>query len=214
MRRPILMATVVLGLVVTAVAGAGTFAPFTDRATSGTNSVASGERPKAAYLQLAFDADSPFNCASQTFTDDSTAAMTAADFQPGSADSAYFCLKNAGASALTVSVTTIDLVDTDTGCTGDEAAVDTTCGGNQAGELGTVLFTYGSRIDCTSGSGSSLFGNSLASPTPMALGTLEPGAILCGRVEVGYPMNRTADAVQKAQSDTSTWKWAFDGTTA
>ena len=108
----------------------------------------------------------------------------------------------------------IDLVDTDTGCTGDEAVVDTTCGGNQAGELGRVLFSYASRIDCTSGSGTSLFGNSLVAPTPMSLGTLEPGAILCGRVEIGYPMNRSADDVQRSQSDTSTWKWAFDGTTA
>jgi predicted ribosomally synthesized peptide with SipW-like signal peptide len=215
MRRPILMAMVVLGLVVTGVAGAGTFAPFTDRATSGTNSVASGERPRAADLRLAFDADSPFNCANQTFVDDSTSpGMTAADFQPGSRDSAYFCLKNAGASALNISVTTIDLVDIDNGCTGDEAAVDTTCGNNQTGELGTVLFTYGNRIDCTSGTGSNLFGNSLAQPTPMDFGTLEPGAILCGRVEVGYPMNRSADDVQRAQSDTSTWKYAFTGTTA
>lgn len=214
-RRPMLMAMVVLGLVVTAVAGAGTFAPFTDRATSGTNSVASGERPRAADLKLAFNVDSPFNCGSQTYADDLTSpGITAVDAQPGGTYAAYFCLKNAGASPLTVSATTIDLVDTDTSCTGDEATVDTTCGGNQAGELGTVLFSYASRIDCTSGSGSQQFGNSLTSPTPMALGSVLPGEILCGRIEAGYPQNRSPEEVQRAQSDTATWKYAFTGTTA
>ena len=210
-----LLSMVALGVVVTAVAGAGTFAPFTDRATSGTNSVASAERPRAADLKLAFDTGGIFDCASKTFADDTTSpGITASDAQPGSSYTAYFCLKNAGASSVTVSATTIDLADIDTGCTGDEAVVDTTCGNNQAGELGNLLSTYVARYDCTSGSGQTLYGGTLANPAAMALGTLAAGEILCGRVEALYPMNRSAEDVQRAQSDTATWKLAFTGTTA
>ena len=214
-RRPLLLSIVVLGVVVTAVAGAGTFAPFTDRATSGTNSVASGERPRAADLKLAFNVSGPSACATATYVDDSTSpGITAANLQPGSRQQAWYCLKNAGGSPVTLSAITTDLVDTDTGCTGDEAVVDTTCGNNQAGELSSVLSTYVAKFPCEGGAGTNSFGGMLVSPTPVDLGTLQPGETLCGAVEVSYGLNRTADDVQRAQSDTSTWKWAFTGTAA
>jgi predicted ribosomally synthesized peptide with SipW-like signal peptide len=215
MRRPVLLSMVALGVVVTAVAGAGTFAPFTDRATSGTNSVASAERPRAADLKLAFNVTGVSSCSTATYADNGTSpGMTANDAQPGSKYTAFFCLKNVGASAVTASGTSIDLVDIDTGCTGDEAVVDTTCGDGQAGELGSILSTYIATLACDGSTGQSTFGGTLASPTPVSLGTIQPGAMLCGQVEVSYGLNRTADEVQRAQSDTATWKWAFTGTTS
>ena len=216
MRRSILLSMVMLGGVVTAVAGTGTFAPFTDRATSGPNSVASGARPKAADLKIAYPVSDYSACrnAATTYVDDSTTpGLQVADAQPGMDQSTNFCLKNGGASTLTVSSTTVDLVEVDTACTGDEAEVDTTCGNNGLGELGSVLFWTMYRVSCTDGSGPGVFGGSLAAPTPAGLGTLAPDEIGCFLVYVNYPLNRTADDVQRAQSDTATWKFAFDATT-
>lgn len=215
MRRPVLLSMVVVGAVVSAIAGLGTFAPFTDRATSGPNSVASGEQPKAAELKVAFPVGGPSDCETATYVDDSTTpGWQEADVQPGyRSPSKFFCLKNDGASALTVTSTVIDLVDLDTGCTGDEATLDTTCGGDQAGELGVVLFWDMTVWTSCGSTGSNVFGNSLSAPYSIGLGTLDPGEVGCYSASVYYPLNRTAEDVQRAQSDTASWKFAFDATT-
>lgn len=216
MRRSILLSMVMLGGVVTAVAGTGTFAPFTDRATSGPNSVASGARPKAADLKVAYSVSdfTACNTAATTYVDDSTTpGLQVADAQPGTDRSVNFCLKNGGASPLTVTSTITGLVDVDNACTGDEAIVDSTCGNNGLGELSSVLFWTMYRLSCTEGFGPGSFGGSLAAPTPVGLGTLSPDEIGCFIVYTHYPQNRTAEDVQKAQSDTASWKFAFDATT-
>ena len=72
MGRHTLRITIVLGMLVTLLGGTGIFATFTDRATTGTSTITSGERPKAADLQIA--AANPdtstgvFNCG--TYADD------------------------------------------------------------------------------------------------------------------------------------------------
>src|SRR3954471_5430377 len=53
MRRPALVTIIVLGSVVTLVGATGIYAEFTDRATTGTNTATSGERPRAADLAQA-----------------------------------------------------------------------------------------------------------------------------------------------------------------
>lgn len=217
MRRPLLISLMTLGLVVTAVGGMGVFAPFTDRATTGTNTVTSGERPRAADLDLAWNVDSIFECDTATFVDDSTTAgVSAADAQPGFQATTAYCLKNNGSAALTVSVTPIDLVDTDTACTGDEAAAgDATCGGDAAGELSSVLVFDVSVVDCVSGSGPvPTFGGFLSDTQTVAVGTVQPGATVCGSITVRYPNNRPATDVLQAQTDTATWRYAFDGVTS
>src|SRR5919112_3164479 len=129
MRRPLLGSLMVLGLVTTAVGGMGVFAPFTDRATTGLNTVSSGERPKAADLKLAFPVAGYTDCATATYGDNlTTAGIVASNVQPGYNDGRFFCVKNAGSASLTVSASVIDVTDVDNACTGDEAAVDTTCG--------------------------------------------------------------------------------------
>jgi hypothetical protein len=49
----------------------------------------------------------------------------------------------------------------------------------------------------------------------MDIGTVAPNSVACVRVEVTYaPLNTTANQQLRAQSDTATWRFAFDGATA
>src|SRR4051812_14891150 len=181
-----------LGLVISLVGGTGIFAPFTDKAQSGPNSVTSGERPRAADLKLAMPVDL-LPCAAGDYSDNTTTAvLTATDAQPGFQQAHFFCLKNAGSLALTVTVKPVDVVNVDTACTGDEeAAGDTTCGGDKAGELGSALFVRTALFPCAGGAGTSVFGGTIDEQPVMALGTLAPDEVVCGSIEVNYPRNLT-----------------------
>jgi predicted ribosomally synthesized peptide with SipW-like signal peptide len=215
MRRPLLVSLMTLGLTVTVVGGMGVFAPFTDRATTGQNSVTSGARPRAADLQLNYGTNTFDACVAGPFADDSTTpGHTATDAQPGYADGRIFCVKNAGSSALALSVTAVDVVGKDVACTGDEAAAgDSTCGGDGAGELENVLFYQVVTSPCETGQGQSFTGGFLSSPPTVQLGSIQPGQVVCGFLEIRYPLNRTDSDVLQAQSDSVTWRYAFDGVT-
>lgn len=205
----------VLGLVVTAVGGMGVFAPFTDRATTGVNTVTSGERPRAADLKLAYPVGALSDCDTATYSDNTTtAAHTYTNAQPGTADEwRYFCLRNAGSAPVSVSLGAVDGSDVDHACTGDEAAAgDTTCGDNQLGELSGMLSVGYAIFPCTGGSATKQGAGTLVT-LPFALGTLPAGATWCGVTMVGYPDGADPMAVLRAQSDTVTWKWVFDATT-
>ena len=217
MRRPLALSLIVLGLVVTLIGGTGLFAPFTDRATSGANSVTSGERPRAADLKLAWAIADPFACDAATYSDNSTTpGHTATDVQPGFRDSKYFCLRNAGSAPLAVSVRVIDRVEDDVACTNDESSVDTASCGTApgGGEAGSVLSASFGLFDCElgSGPGSSFLGYLGTDPTAN-MGTLAAGDTWCGSIEVGYGLNVPLDSQLGSQSDQITWKYAFDGTT-
>ena len=213
MRRPLALSLMVLGLVVTLIGGTGLFAPFTDRAATGVNSVTSGERPKAADLKLALVA-SLDECSTATYSDNiTTPGISATDAQPGYKQYIYFCLKNAGSAELDVSLNVIDLANVDVDCTGDEAVVDTTCGADGAGELGSVLHNYANLFPCDVGAGTNYVGGFLSDLPSIRFFLLPAGAVWCGSIETFYPLNRTADEVLRAQTDKVTWKYAFDGTT-
>jgi hypothetical protein len=218
MRRPLALSLIVLGLVVSLIGGTGLFAPFTDRATTGVNSVTTGERPRAADLKLAWAiAGGPTSCASETYSDDSTTpGHTAIDVQPGYADIQRFCLRNVGSAALAVSVSVIDRVEDDIACTNDEASVDPgTCGtAPGGGEAGNVLTTNFVLYPCEGGPGPvpTFIGFLVTDPTA-SMGTLAAGETWCGSIEVAYGLNRPLDDQLAAQSDRITWKYAFDGTT-
>jgi predicted ribosomally synthesized peptide with SipW-like signal peptide len=209
-----------LGSIVTLVGGAGIFAVFTDRATTGQNSVTSGELASSAHLQIATLANAQVGCG--TFTDDlSTGLFSVTNARAGDTANNGVCLKNAGSSNLQVFMRVIDLVDVETGCTGDEAAAgDTTCGPSASpptGELSSVLLAGLSRVDCSTGnviSGSSSSGY-IAAPGGLLLdaGTLNSGAVACYGLSVLYDGSASATAQQKAQSDQTTWRFAFDGST-
>lgn len=219
MKRSVLVSVMVLGAVVTLVMGAGTFAVFTDRATTDQNSAQSKELPRAADLKLAFGVTGPSACATATYVDThAMPAMSISDAEPGTQVSRWYCLKNAGSAALDVTSTVIDVVNVEIDCTGDEGApgIDATCVSGEEGELGSVLVFYPRQVNCDlSPGGISGYGGFLSSPEPpVSLGTLAPGAILCGSIEVFYPLNRSTEDELRAQSDTVTWRFAFDGTTA
>jgi hypothetical protein len=223
MRRRLLATTMALGLVVTAMGFTGIYAVFTDRATTGTNSAESGTQPKAADLKIAFDVTDS-TCAGISYGDDlASGVIDATDLQPdyNGAGFNYVCLQNVGTATLSLTATAIDVVETETGCTGDEAAAgDATCGtaGVGDGELGTVLNAQLYRFDCVTGDGPS---ESVVQPietiaaTPGSLGTLAPNQVACVRTAVIFPgpdSVLTVEAVQRAQSDKVQWRFAFDGT--
>jgi hypothetical protein len=213
MRRSYLATVLGLGTVITLVGASGIYAAFTDRATTGPNSATSGERPRAANLEVATTGSSFGDC--QTFQDDLTTGLFAmSNVQPGDRTSAFLCLKNAGSSTLTTSMTVIDLIDQEAGCTGDEAAAgDTTCGSGE-GEIAQVLAVSLGVLDCGTGSGTSIGGewlSSLATGTSFSLGSLAPGDVRCLSLEVMYALNRSDAEVLIAQSDVVTWRFAFDG---
>lgn len=228
MARNPLRVVIVLGALITLLGGTGIFAVFTDRATTGSNDVTSGALGHAADLQIATASvqNGLFVC--DSFSDDlATGFYSLTDLQPSAGDSyrGYFCLKDVGSSAVNLTASTIDLTDVDTGCSGDEAAFgDTTCGGDQAGELSTVLTAAIAELDCDTavyaGQTTTASLAALASPVGLPVGgivgrqagDLNPGQTACYFVELRYPDSTPQADIQLAQSDTVTWRFAFDGT--
>ena len=221
MRRRMLAMTMGLGLVVTAMGFSGIYAVFTDRATTGTNSAESGSQGRIADLKIA--TTSSGDCIDGSFTDDlATGIITVADVQPGDGSSfTTACLRNDGSAELDLAITAIDLVDTETGCTGDEAASgDETCGtaGIGDGELAAALVVAISRLDCQAQTSDLVATATLPSlaASPVSLQTLAPGETACIPLRVQMLVSGqagfTLEDIQKAQSDKVEWRFAFDGT--
>jgi hypothetical protein len=228
MERQVLRITIVLGMVVTLVGGTGIFATFTDRATAGTSTVSSGERPKAADLKIAAAAPESatglFNCG--TYADDLAGSLiTGSDLQPGqTAGQAFLCVENAGSGTASVSATVTDLVDTDLGCTGDEAAAGDSCDVvGDPGELGSLILLDYELLECATAVGQEQFqfiagyteAPSFFAGTPwdfLAGGTMAPGAVACFHVAARYRPDVTEQQAQLAQTDQLSWTFAFDAT--
>jgi predicted ribosomally synthesized peptide with SipW-like signal peptide len=224
MARHSLRIVIVLGALITLLGGTGIFAVFNDRATTGTNDVTSGQLGRAADLQIATAPERdpmvlpPFDCG--TFSDDlQTGLFTFTTILSGGND-ANVCLQNVGNAALDLTTSAIDLVDLDIDCTGDEAAFgDATCGldhttmAPQAGELSSVLDVTFNVYSCDGGpndpnlGGTEVLANLINNP--IALGSLAPNASICVQIIVETSSLNPLDEV--AQSDESTWRFAFDG---
>jgi len=214
--------TMALGLVITAMGATGIYAVFSDRATTGTNSASSGTQARTADLQIGTSVQG--DCADATFVEDlATGVIDVADMQPGGSPQVrYLCIRNVGTARLALTVSAIDLVNTETGCTGDEeASGDLTCGtaGIADGELGSVLIAGIVPVDCTS---QAIEGVVVAQPldsltTGVGFTGLDPDDVLCIRTAVTMPPaggDVTSDSLQRAQSDKVEWRFAFDGTPA
>jgi hypothetical protein len=221
--RRLLASTMTLGLVITAMGFTGIFAEFTDRTTTGTNTEESGEQSRTADLQIAIDDFG--DCSAATFTENlETGLFDVTGLVPGatSFQSKYICLRNAGTAALALTVSAMDVVETETGCTGDEqAAGDATCGtaGIGDGELGSVLILDIQRYDCVGGTTVAVVRTTVADldATPGEMGTIEAGGDACLHVQTyipnpGVSEDFTSEALQQAQSDKIQWRIAFDGT--
>ena len=229
MGRHGLRLTIVLGVIITALGSTGIFAAFTDSAQTGTNSAQSGQRQQAVDLKISTAlASAPIDCDgdqdSVMFEDDNlqTGIFSVTNLQPGAypadATVARICLLNAGSGTIDVDATVIELVDTDSGCTGDESAAgDTTCGSNQLGELSGVTAAQIDLVDCDAGVGAGLQSSSLANwpANPVSLpGSLIPGDIVCVAFYLWIPASTDETTLQIAQSDTVTWRFAFDASLA
>lgn len=214
MHRRLLASLMVLGLVTTALGGAGLFAAFSDTASTGTNSLTSGERARVADLKIFVGNILASNCndAGLAYEDSTTTPFfTITDFGGNRLTNA--CLRNVGTGTLSLQASILDLTDTEVGCTGDEAAVDATCG-TGVGELSSVVDM---RIDiipqCSDAySPDSNPGSILKTTTAVSMGSIGPGATLCFLVRLSYSASASEAALQAAQSDKTTWSFDFVGT--
>lgn len=215
MRRPTLATLVVLGTLISLIGSTGLFAALTDTAQTGTNSADSAALAASADIQLATatwdSTNGGYTCG--TYAEDlATAVFTLSDLQAGFwGGHTALCLKNAGSQSVALSVTATELTDVDDACTGDEAEYDTSCGGGAAGELSPLLRASFSEVECATGngSGSSPFLASLVTtPHPLS-SAVAPGGEVCIAMSVMYPTATAADAVQRAQSDSVTWRFVF-----
>jgi len=220
-RRPLLTSIAALGGVITLASTTGVFATFSDRSTTGTNTFATKDLPRAAALQIATGSattGSIWSISCGTYSDDlQTGLITLSDVTPNQAtDSGFVCLKNAGSATVDLTTSVIDVTDLDTDCTGDEATVDSTCGidetiqAPQAGELSPLITLTMTAADCSDVNQGGRGLGALPDVTDVSVASMAPGDVLCvGFTSRYFPTDAQAQA---AQSDTATWRFAFDGT--
>ena len=225
-RRPLLTSIAALGGVITLASTTGVFAVFTDRATTGTNTFATKGLPLSADLQIAhgdiaIDETTNIwtvNCG--TYADHlQTGLVTLTDAVSTDGYSTDFvCVKNTGSRTVDVTTSAIDITDEDTDCTGDEPSVDDTCGVDhqltgfppKAGELSPLLHVSMVVAPCDDANQGGSGIGTLPDVSDVTVATLSPGQTKCVRYSVDYAA--TQAQAQIAQSDTATWKFAFDGT--
>ena len=238
-RRPILASLTTLGLAAGLVGVTGFFAAGSDSATTGTNEAVSGEVdfPDVDLLlsHATYDRETQtFTCVGE-FTDDLTTGLLTADGRSvhPAFDAVWYegavCVQNAGDTAGTLSVTALDVVDDETGCSEEEAAVDDTCG-TGIGELSNDLRVgFTEAVPGTPAAGErNCFANAgpdndpeegLPSIAAMAdtssdLGRIEAGETI-GLCPTGY-WNTDGDSTPfiDSQTDRTTWRFRFDSTLA
>jgi hypothetical protein len=122
------------------------------------------------------------------------------------------CIWSRGGQTLTlISLTAVELLDVEGACTGDEAAVDTTCGAGQQGELSASLVHQIGTGICPSVSDARLLVQRRLSDlaaSPVALGLMGRNDLVCVRMRVRL---QTADpsVAARSQTDRSSWRYAF-----
>ena len=220
MRRPLLATVIALGGVITLAGTTGVFAVFTDRATTGTNTFATKDLPRAAELKIAtgpIAVGETWTVDCGTYADDlETGLVTLTDATPGGGFATDFvCVKNAGSQTVDVTTSAIEVSDLDTGCTGDEGVVDATCGEDtndveQTGELSPLVDVAMHVADCQDANQPGSVIGTLANLSDAPVTSLSPGETICVKYSVDY--NPTEAEANTAQSDTVTWRFAFDGT--
>jgi hypothetical protein len=122
------------------------------------------------------------------------------------------CVRNRGHMAARLTLTVFERIESDPACTGQEPAVDLTCGAGQAGELGAnlvVLVT--TQPDCKGPTLPPVEVNLVALESDPAVlnASLRPNRIDCIGLQVEH--RPTSDeAAAAAQSDNVLWRFAFD----
>jgi hypothetical protein len=216
-RRRSLLTIVIAGSIVTALVGAGVFAVFSDRATTGANALESPEMAAAVDLELA-SVEADGTCGD--FADDLETGLFTVSDNPSFGVISRVCLRNAGSEETPVALSTLDLVDVDFACSGTEAAADPTCGADQVGELSSALQVVTAATDaaypCPAVDATEMAFLPDAQPTiagtldgmvdntNVSVGSLNSGEALCFFIGLTYaPLAPT-------QTDRVTWRFAFD----
>ena len=139
MRRPLLLSTIALGTVATALAGAGTWSTFDDSARSGEFTIDSAEFAETATTDIRMaGAQGGGACPTDdaAYTDNLDSGPISLHYNEfGQADgvsrevgaTARLCVRNFGETAVSLVMFTEILVDDDSGCSGLEDTVDPNC---------------------------------------------------------------------------------------
>lgn len=231
-RRPLLASLTSLGAAVSLLGAAGVFAAGTDRATTGENSVESGEieRPPEPSVDLEIASatyvheTNDFTCGEDWGQDLTTGVIAAGDPLPYPDFPDYWegslCLRNVGTAVAEVTLTAFDVVDTEVACSPGEAeAGDATCG-TGVGELSAAAYTlpYLARPgtddpqNCYQLPAEHRFASlaDLQSPdaAPLPVAVLPPGEAIgvCPGVQLVVS--------DRVQSDHVSWRYAFDAVVA
>jgi hypothetical protein len=215
-RRSVLLSISVLGILICLVGGSGLFAALSDTARTGTNTATSNALNGSADLQLAtgnFVPGAGVVCG--TFEDNlSSGLINESNMEPGDGSSRIFCIRNQGSQTLDLSVLIENRTDVDTDCTGDEAdSGDATCGAGQTGELSSVLFIAFGETPCAADPPipSTVASAPLSTNSAIPMGTIGAGSTRCLSAQIDYPSTTLGPFVQRAQSDSVTWIYAFTG---
>jgi hypothetical protein len=213
MRRSALITAVALGALVCLLGGTVLYAGLQDTARTGINSAESAALGTSADIQLATATQSGAGVTCGTFSENLSSGLFAATgVSPNFNSQQYFCVKNVGSQQVMLSALAEELTDVDFACTGDEASNgDATCGGDQVGELSSVLSVGFIKASCQNFAGSSTGTSTLKNmaTTPLLIETLAAGETGCFAAGLNYPPNTNNVDVQKAQSDRVTWRFKF-----
>ena len=122
------------------------------------------------------------------------------------------CVRNRGHMAARLTLAIFERVESEAGCTGDEPSVDGTCGAGQAGDLGgNLVVIVTTQPDCR---------GPTATPIDVSLVALESvpavlsPALRANRTDcIGLQIEHrpmSDEAASAAQTDTVSWRFAFD----
>lgn len=147
------------------------------------------------------------------FAENLPALFSGAGIQPGErAPRVDVCVRNRGRMDARLTLAIFERVEAETGCTGDEPSVDVTCGAAQAGELGrNLVLILTTQPDCKGPAGTPVEVNliTLESAPAVLSPTLRSNRTDCVGLQVEH--RPTSDeATAAAQTDTVTWRFAFD----
>lgn len=220
---------VAAGVVLACATLLGVFAAISDTADTGTLSVESEDLAASIELKIAdHEVSSSERCTdpgavpSASYVDDQTIdLLTLADANPGSTLTRYVCVKNEGAQPAVVSLDLLNTADVETGCTGDEADTDATCGtgaGELADDVDVTVTQIGpadtSTVGCneTAQTPAVTYDGVADSTASAALGgTIPGGAFACYQVVATYDAATPAGEVTDNQTDQVTWQHRFHG---
>ena len=168
-------------------------------------------RPGVVQLNLKVALRGEAGCG--TFVDDLPPVMLVSALVPGLTPVVEICVTNVGAKTGRLTLSVIERVDADTGCSAGEEEVDASCG-TGAGEISTALTQrVGSTRRCKSAGVSSVeVAFASLGPQPiMIIPELKKGMTICVALQLRYAPATPADEIA-LQTDTVTWRYAFDAT--